>query len=140
MRLSTTIPALPARDVAASTAFYVERLGFIVDHTDGTFSVLVRDDAQLHLWQSGDTSWQGRPDLAARPVVSGAETFLAGTASCRIQAEGIDELYGEMAAAGVLHDVSGSGPLDTDYGTREFHVLDLDGNLLTFYLWRDQAS
>lgn len=42
----------------------------------------------------------------------------------------------DPGVAGVLHGVSGSGPQDTDYGTREFHVLDLDGNLLTFYLWR----
>ena len=136
MRLGSTIPALPARDVPASTTFYVERLGFAVLHTDGHFSVLQRDDARIHLWESGDTSWRGRPDLAARPVVSGAESFLAGTASCRIEVEGIDGLYAEMDAAGVLHGASTSGPEDTDYGTREFHALDLDGNLLTFYVWR----
>ncbi|WP_028645846.1 bleomycin resistance protein [Nocardioides sp. URHA0020] len=136
MRLTTTIPALPCRDVRAATTFYAERLGFGVGHTDGTFSVLLRDDAQVHLWQAGDSSWQGRDDLAARPVVSGAETFIAGTASCRIQVDGIDELYAEMAGARVLHTESGGGPQETDYGTREFHVLDLDGNLLTFYLWR----
>ncbi|SDC63337.1 Catechol 2,3-dioxygenase [Nocardioides lianchengensis] len=142
MRMGTTIPALPVRSVEASTEFYVERLGFEVLHTDGHLGVLQRDDAQLHLWQAGDTSWSGRADLAARPVVSGAESFLAGTASCRIQldgvegVEGVDALYDEMAAADVLHGVSGRGPLDTDYGTREFHVLDLDGNLLTFFVWR----
>ena len=135
MPLGTTIPALPARDVPASTTFYVDRLGFTVLHTDGHFSVLQRDDARIHLWESGDTSWRGRPDLAAKPVVSGAETFLAGTASCRIEVTGIDELYAEMDAAGVLHGVSGAGPEVTDFGSREFHVLDLDGNLLTFYLW-----
>ena len=135
MRLGTTIPALPARDIPASTAFYVDRLGFATLHTDGHFSVLQRDDARIHLWESGDTSWRGRPDLAAKPVVSGAESFLAGTASCRIEVTGIDELYAEMDASGVLHGVSGAGAQDTDYGTREFHVLDLDGNLLTFYLW-----
>jgi catechol 2,3-dioxygenase-like lactoylglutathione lyase family enzyme len=136
MRLGTTIPALPARDVPASTAFYVERLGFTLLHTDGHFSVLQRDDARIHLWESADTSWRGRDDLAARPVISGAESFLAGTASCRIEVEGIDELYVEMDAAGVLHGVSGAGAQDTDFGTREFHVGDLDGNLLSFYLWR----
>jgi catechol 2,3-dioxygenase-like lactoylglutathione lyase family enzyme len=136
MPLGTTIPALPASDVPASTTFYVERLGFAALHTDGHFSVLQRDGARIHLWESADTSWRGRADLAGKPVVSGAESFLAGTASCRIEATDIDELYAEMDAAGVLHGVSGAGPQDTDYGTREFHVLDLDGNLLTFYLWR----
>jgi catechol 2,3-dioxygenase-like lactoylglutathione lyase family enzyme len=65
MPLGTTIPALPARDVAASTAFYVERLGFTVLHTDGHFSVLQRDASRIHLWESSDTSWRGRADLAA---------------------------------------------------------------------------
>ena len=139
MRMGTTIPALPARDVSAATGFYVERLGFTVLHTDGHVSVLQRDGAQLHLWEAGDTSWASRSDLAARPVVSGAESFLAGTASCRIEVDDIDPLYDEMAAADVLHGVSGGGPLDTDHGTREFHVLDPDGNLLTFFRWR-QAS
>jgi catechol 2,3-dioxygenase-like lactoylglutathione lyase family enzyme len=136
MPLGTTIPALPAGDVVASTRFYVERLGFTTLHTDGHFSVLQRDAARIHLWESADTSWRGRDDLAANPVVSGAESFLAGTASCRIEVTAIDELYAEMQAAGVLHGVSGAGVEETDFGTREFHVLDLDGNLLTFYLWR----
>ena len=104
-------------------------------HTDGHFSVVQRDDARIHLWESADTSWRGRGDLAAKPVVSGAESFLAGTASCRSRSTGIEELYAEMDAAGVLHGVSGAGPQDTDYGAREFHVGNLDGNLLTFYLW-----
>ena len=136
MPLGTTIPALPARDVPASTTFYVDRLGFTVLHTDGHFSVLQRDEARIHLWESADTSWRGRDDLAAKPVVSGAESFLAGTASCRIEVTDIDDLYAEMATSGVLHGVSAGGPEVTDFGSREFHVLDLDGNLLTFYLWR----
>jgi catechol 2,3-dioxygenase-like lactoylglutathione lyase family enzyme len=136
MRMGTTIPALPARSVEVSTRFYVERLGFTVLHTDGHFSVLQRDDAQLHLWEAADTSWAGRADLAARPVVSGAETFLAGTASCRIELDsvaGIDALFVELAAADVVRGAA--GPLDTGYGTREFHAFDLEGNLLTFFLW-----
>jgi catechol 2,3-dioxygenase-like lactoylglutathione lyase family enzyme len=139
MRWGTTIPALPVRDVPAATAFYAERLGCTVLHTDGHVCVLQRDDARLHLWEAGDTAWTGRDDLAARPVLSGAETFLAGTASCRIEVDDVDGLYAELAAADVLHGVSRSGPEDTDVGSREFHVLDLDGNLLTFFRWA-QAS
>lgn len=140
MRLSTTIPSLPVEDTAAAAAFYAERLGFTVHHEDTGFALLRRDDAEIHLWGASDSSWRGRADLAAKPVVSGAETFLAGTASCRVLCDDVDGLYAEMAAAGVLHSVSGSGPQDTDHGTREFHVLDLDGNLLTFFRTRPQAS
>ena len=139
MTLGTTIPPLPVGDVPAATAFYAERLGFTCLHTDGHFSVLGRDGARIHLWESADTGWRGRSDLEARPVVSGAESFLAGTASCRIEVDNdgeLDDLYLEMDAAGVLHGVSGAGVQATDYGARELHVLDLDGNLLTFYSGR----
>ena len=53
---------------------------------------------------------------------------------------GVDELYAEMAAAEVLHPVSKGGVDDTDFGTREFATLDLDGNLVTFYLWVEDLS
>ena len=134
-KLGRTIPALPARDVAASVAFYNERLGFETLHHDGGFAVLMRDDAIVHLWESSDESWQTREDTLERPVCTGAESFLSGTASCRIEVEGIDELYDELRQADVLHPVSRDGVDDTDFGTREFATLDPDGNLLTFYLW-----
>jgi catechol 2,3-dioxygenase-like lactoylglutathione lyase family enzyme len=120
--------------VAASTAFYRDRLGFEVLHHDGGFAVLCRDEAVLHLWEAGDESWSGRSTME-RPVRSGAESFIAGTASCRIVAEGIDELYAELRAQDVLHPVSKGGVDDTDFGTREFATLDPDGNLVTFFEW-----
>ena len=136
-KLGRTIPALPARDVAASVAFYNERLGFETLHHDGGFAVLMRDDAIVHLWESSDEDWRTRDDTLERPVCCGAESFLAGTASCRIEVEGIDELYAELQQADILHPVSRDGVDDTDYGTREFATLDPDGNLVTFYLWVD---
>ena len=137
--LGRTIPALPARDVAASVGFYNDRLGFETLHHDGGFAVLRRDDAVLHLWESSDESWRSRDDTLERPVCSGAESFLSGTASCRIEVEGVDELYEEFRAAAVLHPVSKDGVDDTDFGTREFATLDLDGNLIGFYKWIDAA-
>jgi len=99
--------------------------------------VLLRDHAVVHLWESGDETWREREDAREKPVCTGAESFLAGTASCRIEVEGVDELYSELRAADVLHPIErdGSEPNDTDFGTREFATLDLDGNLLTFYTW-----
>jgi catechol 2,3-dioxygenase-like lactoylglutathione lyase family enzyme len=134
MSLSQTIPALPVRDAAAAAAFYRDRLGFDVLHHDGGFAVLGRDDAVLHLWEAGDESWRGR-DSIEEPVRSGAESFIAGTASCRIRVVDVDGLYAEMAEADVLHPVSRDGVSDTDYGAREFATLDLDGNLVTFFRW-----
>ena len=136
--LTQTIPALPVRDAAAAVAFYRDRLGFEVLHHDGGFAVLCRDEAVVHVWESGDETWRERADFAARPVCTGAESFIAGTASCRIMTEGVDELYEELRGADVLHPVSRDGVDDTDFGTREFSALDLDGNLVTFFRWVEQ--
>jgi catechol 2,3-dioxygenase-like lactoylglutathione lyase family enzyme len=133
--LTQTIPALPVRDAAAAVAFYRDRLGFEVLHHDGGFAVMCRDEAVLHLWESGDETWRDREDLRERPVDTGAESFIAGTASCRIMAAGVDELYDELRAKDVLHPVSRDGVEATDFGTREFATLDLDGNLVTFFRW-----
>ena len=132
--LTQTIPAMPVREMPAAVAFYRDRLGFEVLHHDGGFAVLCRDEAVVHLWESSDESWRERGDAYEKPVCSGAESFLAGTASFRVQVKGVDELYEEMIKADVLHPVSKSVD-DTDFGTREFATLDLDGNLVTFFEW-----
>ena len=134
--LSQTIPALPARDVARAVDFYRDRFGFQVVHHDGGFAVLCRDEAVLHLWEASDETWRERNSGAA-PVQSGAESFIAGTASCRIVASEVDDLFSEYQAKEILHSVSRDGVEDTDFGTREFSTLDLDGNLVTFFKWRD---
>lgn len=133
IRLGQTIPAMPIRHMAAAVAFYRDRLGFAVHHQDEGFAVLRRDEAVLHLWEASDEGWRQRSSLVDRPVESGAESFLAGTASCRIQVQGVDELYDELRGADVLHPVSRDGLTDTDFSTREFATLDLDGNLLAFF-------
>ena len=133
--LHRTIPALPVRDMQAALAHYVERLGFEVRHHDGDFAVITRDDAVLHLWGATDEDWRTRPDLAERPICSGAESFIAGTASCRIEVTDVDALYAELEAADVLHPVSRGGVTTTDFGTREFATLDPDGNLISFFRW-----
>ena len=139
MPLGRTIPALPVASVVRAAAAYVDHLGFEVAHLDPEgFAVVVRDGAELHLWQAADDGWRRRPghELAAGPVRSGAEDFLAGTASCRLEctdAAEVDALHAELAATGVLHPIDPGAPVDTDHGTREVRALDLDGNLLTFY-------
>jgi catechol 2,3-dioxygenase-like lactoylglutathione lyase family enzyme len=129
-----TIPAMPVRSMVAAVGFYRDRLGFEVLHHDGGFAVLCRDEAVIHLWEARDESWRER-ESSERPVCSGAESFIAGTASFRVQVEGVDELYEELKAADVLHPVSKDGVEDTDFGTREFSALDLDGNLVGFFRW-----
>ncbi len=133
--MSKTIPALPVRDMAVAVAHYRDRFGFNAPHVAADFAVLVRDDAVLHLWAASDEEWRVREDLTVLPVYSGAESFLAGTASCRIEVEDVDALFAELQPRGVLHNASTGGVRATDFGSREFATLDLDGNLLTFFRW-----
>jgi len=131
--LSRTVPALPVQDIKAAAAFYSRRLGFSVKYSDDGFAKLQRDDAEVHLWAASDRGWEERINLVREPVRSGAESFIAGTASCRIEADRVEALYSEMKRAEVLHPGDRGGAVDTDWGTREFAALDLDGNLLTFF-------
>ena len=136
MKLTQTIPAMPVRDMTAAVAFYESKLGFEALHRDGGFAVLCRDDAVVHLWESSDEAWRQSMD-PDKPVCSGAESFIAGTASFRVNVDNrdsIDELY-ELGKADVLHPVSKDGVEDTDVGTHEFSALDLDRNLIGFFTW-----
>ncbi len=133
MRLTQTVPAMPVGNITAAGAYYRDLLGFTIKYADGGFAAVQRDDAEVHLWQANDETWRHRADLSSRPVCSGAESFIAGTASCRIQVDDVDALYGEMAATGVLHYADRGSAVDTWWGTREFGVTDQDGNLLTFF-------
>lgn len=134
--LGRTIPALPVQNVATAVAHFQDRLGFTALHVGDGFAVVQRDDARIHLWHAADHSWTRREDMQERPVDSGAESFLAGTASCRIESEDVDGLYQEIAAADVLHPASRNGVTETDFGTREFATLDADGNLIEFFHWQ----
>lgn len=133
MRMQKTIPALPVRSIKFSCEYYTNNLGFNILHQEQTFAIAVRDEIEIRLWQACDGSWKWRSFfLFLKPIWTGAETFLAGTASCRIQMEGIQELYKEYKAKNVLH--SHDTEITEQYwGHKEFPVVDLDRNLLTFY-------
>jgi uncharacterized glyoxalase superfamily protein PhnB len=73
---------------------------------------------RIHLWAANDQS------------VPGAEPFLAGSASCRIQVTDIESLYAEFSRSGVINS---NGPLQQQpWGERDFTVLDQDNNCLSF--------
>lgn len=132
MTMLKAVPALPVRNIAAAVKFYGERMGFTVGFTDESYGIVMRDGIEIHLWAACDETWSLRTAAStATPVVSGAESFLAGTSGCRIEVRGIDELYAEYKQSGVLY-----GPEtvieETTWGTREFPALDLERNLLTF--------
>ena len=133
--MGRTIPALPVHDMEAAVTYYRERFGFEAPHVAADFAVLTRDDAVLHLWGARDAEWRVREDLVNRPICSGAESFLAGTASCRIEVADVDALFEELRREGVLLSAATGGVTVTDFGSREFHTVDVDGNLITFFRW-----
>ncbi|RYE39102.1 MAG: VOC family protein [Sphingobacteriales bacterium] len=133
MKMKKTIPALPVQDIQQSIEFYTNKLGFTARHYDEGFAIMVRDDVEIHLWKSGDDSWKNKvASLVENPVCSGAESFIAGTASCRIQVEGVEELFEEYKNKNVLHSVS-TKVEEQPWGDKEFHAVDIHRNLLTFY-------
>ena len=128
-----TIPALPVHNIDNATKFYDVKLGFICQYKDNGFAKLIRDEVEIHLWAACDKSWKWRSIfLFVRPIWSGAESFIAGTHSCRVQVVEIDELYKELKQNGVLYNFQ-TIVEKTDWGTKEFPTLDLHRNLLTFY-------
>ncbi|MFZ4721147.1 MAG: VOC family protein [Ilumatobacteraceae bacterium] len=111
-------PSFAVSDIARGVGFFVEKLGFEQVVADEGFAMVRRDRVALTLWLADDSA-------------AGAERELAGTVSCRVEVREIDEWYRHCLSVGCVHS---NGPLvATDWGTREFHVLDPDQNLVTFW-------
>ncbi|HZG95514.1 MAG TPA: VOC family protein [Mycobacteriales bacterium] len=113
------VPALPVSDERRAVAFWTGVLGFteLMDGDRG-LGILRRDAVEVHVWVADGSA-------------PGAERHLAGSASCRLRVTGIDALYERCLRAGVVHP---NAPLaDKPWGTREFGVLDPDGNLIGLY-------
>lgn len=123
-------PSLPSSDVERAKGFYREVLSFEEVASAEGFALLRRDDASITLWGATDESWKEQLD-PAKPVRSGAETFLAGTASCSIQVTGVEDLYEHCREHGIVHP--NAQLQEQPWGTREFGILDPDGNLVTFW-------
>lgn len=124
-RLEGVHPVLMCSNVSASIRFY-RRLGFelwFIDTPEAPrYAAVRRDGVELHLqWHDTDAQDANQD----RPVY-------------RFLVREVDELYVEFRERGALnaqavHGSPWSVPGDTPWGTREFHVRDLDGNGLQFY-------
>ena len=109
--MERAIPVLASLDLENTQRFYAERLGFERLFTYPDYTISGRDGVQVHFWLTDDPAH-------------------AENTSCRIDVVGIDALYEEMQAAGVVHP---GGPLrEQPWGFKEFAVLDGDGNMIKF--------
>ena len=107
--LRKIMPELPLADVAAGVAYYRDVLGFQVNYQQHDLGVMDRDRVRLLLIARTDRH--------------------SGIGSCYVYVEDADVLHAELRAAGanVLDD-----PVSRPWGLREFHVVDLEGNRITF--------
>ncbi len=112
------VPVLPARDLHETLAFY-ERLGFARQGApieQYRYLIIARGSIELHFFD--------------QPAVDPLTT----EAGCYVRVRDADELHREWQAVGVPTDpVTGSrlmGVEQTEYGMREFALVDPSGNLL----------
>ena len=119
-RLEAVQPVLMVRDVSAAIAFYA-RLGFSEAFRDvpdaPRYAGVRRDGVELHLQWHSPEDWQ-RWAGGDRP-------------NYRFYVPAVDDLFAELRERGALP--ASAAVRDTPWGTREFHVRDLDGNGLQFY-------
>src|SRR5262245_9559434 len=101
-------------DITESIAHYGQALGFKVTFQYGQptfYACLARDEVALHL-------------LAARETKR-----LPGNGGICVFVKDVDAIYAEFVERGAKVI---KPPQDYDYGMRDFDVVDLDGNHLTF--------
>ena len=112
-------PVLPARDVSKALSFYVDRLGFEVFFQDRPdrpeYAGVRRGGVVLHL------QFQFERDFRAGK---------AGQAMLRILVDDPDALFAEYQSRDVPE--LGAAVVNTDWGTREFGIVDPNGNALIF--------
>ena len=99
-------------DIAKSVEHYCDRLGFTVTFQYGKpvfYACLCRDEVALHLLAAQETK------------------RIPGNGGMCVFVNDVDGVYAELARRGanVIKQ-------NYDYGMRDFDVLDLDGNHLTF--------
>lgn len=115
-RLREIAPEFGVADVERSAEYYRDVLGFDLDRFEGYgFCFAVRDGLRIGLQEVEDPPTDADPERGARDAY--------------VWVDDADALYAEFDDAGAEFVF---GPLDRDYGQREFGVADPDGYLLVF--------
>lgn len=118
------IPIFPSSNFDGTVAFY-EKLGFVEENRFGSNYLIIEHPAglELHFYGAGKVKTRSN-DHAGYIRFDAAEPV-----------EALHSAWAEAAADPTFGDVAGKagrvlGLTDTDYGLKEFAVLDVDGNLL----------
>ncbi|MCE9623372.1 MAG: VOC family protein [Actinomycetia bacterium] len=119
IRLISAVPIIPAQNIALSAAWYQEMLGFDVHHVDSGYGIVGRDDVYIHFWGPSDI----------KPADSMTMT--------RLGVADIERWYEHCLPRNIVHP---NAPLKLqEWGATEFAVTDLDGNLVTFFEFKDAS-
>ena len=111
IQLLAAVPVFSVADISKSTSFYQDKLGFKRLFEVGPYAGFERGPFVLHLDGTNE-------EFSARPT------------SCRFHIKGVDALYAEIEPLGV---VKPDEQLESrPHGMRQFSVLDIDGNRITF--------
>jgi predicted enzyme related to lactoylglutathione lyase len=106
------IPILLTTDLERALEHY-QALGFATETWEGGgYAFLTRGAVELHVGE-----------VEPRDPAT-------NTVSCYLHVHDADALYAEWASAGVGGRLA--APIDTDYGLREGHHVDTDGNVIRF--------
>jgi catechol 2,3-dioxygenase-like lactoylglutathione lyase family enzyme len=124
VKFASVTPNLIVRDIAVSTAFYRDVLGFEIKQT-------VPDAAPfVFVWleKDGVPVFLNDPAAVAHDVPAAAALPPGGTATMFFVISGVDAYHSAIAAR-----VNVVMPLKTQfYGMREFAITDPDGHIITF--------
>ena len=103
-------PVLASLNLDETITFY-KSIGFEKTYLDLNYAIVKRDDILLHFWKCKDKI---HPEHT----------------SCYIYVTEVDKLHNEIHAINAVHP---NGKLhNTEYGIREFAMLDIHGNLIRF--------
>ena len=121
---TSVTPNLIVRDLAASTAFYRDVLGFSIKQTVPDVAPFVF----VWLERDGVPVFLNDPAAIEKDVPGAARRPSGGTSTLFFVVTGVDALHDAVAPKTTI-----VMPLKTQfYGMREFAVDDPDGHLLTF--------
>jgi uncharacterized glyoxalase superfamily protein PhnB len=111
--LNSAVPVLASLNITKTIQFYCSVFGFTKIYEEpAAYGIVQRDAVQIHFWAC-------------------SEKHIAENTGCRINVKEIDALYAELQPKRVVHP---NAPLQQKpWGTREFGVVDEDGNLITFF-------
>jgi catechol 2,3-dioxygenase-like lactoylglutathione lyase family enzyme len=108
-QLRQMIPELPLTDIPTGVAHYRDVLGFRINYARDDIGIMDRDSVTIALIPRTERH--------------------RGIGSCYVYIRDADELHAELVAKGARVQ---DQPVSMPWGLRQFHVLDLEDNRITF--------